>query len=218
MKNIRDAYKQNVGYGKGKSYLPMQNFIDFYRIANCLFDHEREIIELINFQNELNAHLNRVNSSNYELTKKENYCKDYELKYIKKAYKYLRKIKNARRRVNGIKLKLRDEATAKKLFLELKQYTTFPKDVLKQIKRLEKDWINFTHCMRDNSIPPTSNKVEQFYGLTLNWIEKNNLQSEDEFYFKQKINLIRRYKIPFIKKGSFQNFLKISALMLLFFG
>ena len=218
LKNVRDEYKQSVGIGKGKATLPLQNLIDFYRIANIFFHHEREIIGLIELQNELNAHLERIKSSLYNLKDQEKYSQDYKLKYSKKAYKFLRQIKNARRRVKGIKLDLREESTAKNIFLELERYNNFPKGVVKQLKRLKKDWINFTHCMRDRIIPPTSNKVEQFYGLTLNWIEKNNLQSEDEFYFKQKINLVNRYKIPFIKEGSFQKFLKITALMLLFFG
>jgi len=218
LKNVRDAYKQNVGYGKGKSILPLQDLINFYRIANVFFNHDREIYGLINIQKTLIEHKNRIESSKLDVKTKEKYIEDYDLVYIKKAYIFLKKVRKVRRRKDGIKLELRNEEDAKSIFEELKTNSSFPKDVNKQIKRLTKDWLNFTHCMRNNFIPPTSNKVEQYYSLSLNWIEKNNLQSEDDFYFKQKINLIKRYNIPFVKEGSFQNLLKITAVMLLFFG
>ena len=94
----------------------------------------------------------------------------------------------------------------------------FPIDVQKQVDRLEKKWVNFTHCLRDSTIPPTSNKVEQFYALTLNWIEKNNLQSEEQFYREQKFSLIKRYGLPLIKQGIFSDFLKTTFVMMLTFN
>ena len=72
--------------------------------------------------------------------------------------------------------------------------------------------------MRDSTIPPTSNKVEQFYALTLNWIDKQNLQSEDEFYTKQKFSLFKRYGLTFIKEGLFSKFLETTFAMLIVFG
>ena len=42
-KNVKDAYKETVGYGKGRSTLPLQHLIGFFSILNIFFDHEREI-------------------------------------------------------------------------------------------------------------------------------------------------------------------------------
>lgn len=89
---------------------------------------------------------------------------------------------------------------------------------VKQITKLEKNWINFTHCLRDNTIPPTSNKVEQFYSVTLSWAEKNNLQSEQQFYDEQKLALYARYKIFFLKENIFFDLLKKTFVLLGTFG
>jgi len=129
-------------------------------------------------------------------------------KYAAKAATYLRKVKQARRRKQGIKLQLRTEEQAKSLLEKAKLENIFPKEVTKQIQRVEKNWEDFTHCMRDSRIPPTSNKAEQYYAATLNWVEKNNLQSEGEFYDLQKIGLMKRYGIPFVKEGVFSDFLE----------
>lgn len=217
-KNVRDAYKEEVGYGKGCSMIPLQHLIGFFSIMNVFFDHEREIEHLRSLQKELNEHIERVNNSNYSSLKKEEYNIDYEKKYNHKASQYLHEIRNARRRKNGIKLDLRTEEQAKQLLERAKLENVFPKQVQKQIDRLEKGWVNFTHCLRDSTIPPTSNKVEQYYALTLNWIEKNNLQSEEQFYQKQKFSLIRRYGLPLIKERIFSYFLRATFAMLLTFG
>lgn len=217
-KNVRDAYKDEVGYGKGRSMIPLQNLIGFFSILNIFFNHDREIENLRDLQKELNENIERINNSNYSTEKKEEYIEDYMKKYDRKASKYLRKVRNARRRKNGIKLELRTEEQAKELLEKAKLENVFPKQVQKQINRLEKEWINFTHCLRDNTIPPTSNKVEQFYSLTLNWIQKNNLQSEEQFYREQKFSLIKRYKIPLIKEGIFSDFLRVTFAMLLTFS
>lgn len=217
-KNVRDAYKEEEGYGKGKSIIPLQHLIGFFSIMNIFFDHDREIEYLRSLQKELNEHIERVNNSNYSSQKKEEYVEDYRKKHDKKASKFIRNVRNARRRKCGIKLVLRTEEQAEQLLEKAKLENVFPKAVQKQVKRLEKEWVNFTHCLRDNTIPPTSNKVEQYYALTLNWIEKNNLQSEEQFYREQKFSLIKRYKIPLIKEGIFSKFLRTTLLMLLTFG
>lgn len=218
IKNVRDAYKEEVGYGKGRSCIPLNHLIGFFYIINIFFDHERELNFLRELQKELNRHIQRINSSNYSSSKKEEYIEDYNKKYDFKAAKYLKEIKKIRRRKYGIKLNLRTEEEAKKLFLEAKLNNVFPKKVQKQIKRLEKDWVNFTHCMRYEKIPPTTNKVEQFYAMTLNWVEKNNLQSEEQFYNQQKFALIKRYKLPLIKEGIFSDFLQMTFTLLAVFG
>jgi len=218
IKNVRDAYKEEVGYGKGKSSLPLQYLIGFFSIINIFFDHERELNYFRQLQNELNEHIQRINNSNYVLLKKKLYIEDFKEKYDRRATKYLHGIRKARRRKKGIKLKLRTEEEAKKLLETAKQYNVFPKKVQKQIDRLEKNWENFTHCMRDDKIPPTSNKVEQFYAMTLNWIEKNNLQSEEQFYNWQKFSLIKRYNLPLIGEGIFSDFLQMTFTLLLVFG
>ncbi len=217
-KNVRDAYKEEEGYGKGKSMIPLQHLIGFFSITNIFFDHDREIEHLRSLQKELNEHIERINNENYSGEKKAEYAEDYRKKYDKKASKFLRKVRNARRRKYGIKLVLRTEEQAKQLLERAKLENVFPKAVQKQIARLEREWVNFTHCLRDNTIPPTSNKVEQYYALTLNWIEKNNIQSEEQFYREQKFSLIKRYKIPLIGEGIFSEFLKTTLLMLLTFG
>ena len=217
-KNVRDAYKEEVGYGKGKSMIPLQHLIGFFSILNIFFDHDREIAKLRCLQKELNENIERINHSTYSTEKKEEYIEDYQRKFDKKASKFLREVRNTRRRVNGIKLLLRTEEQAKELLKKAKLENVFPKNVQKQINRLEKEWVNFTHCLRDKIIPPTSNKVEQFYALTLNWIAKNNLQSEEQFYREQKLSLMKRYGLPFIKKGIFTNFLRSTFVMLFTFG
>ena len=217
-KNVRDAYKEEEGYGKGKSMIPLQYLISFFSILNIFFDHDREIEHLRSLQKELNGHIERINNENYSSEKKAEYIEDYMKSYDKKASKFLRKVRNARRRRKGVKLVLRTEEQAKQLLERAKLENVFPKAVQKQVARLEKDWTNFTNCLRDNTIPPTSNKVEQYYSLTLNWIEKNNIQSEEQFYREQKFSLIKRYKIPLIKEGIFSEFLKTTLLMLLTFG
>jgi len=217
-KNVRDAYKDEVGYGKGRSMIPLQHLIGFFSIMNVFFNHDREIERLRSLQKELNENIERVNNSNYSAEKKAEYAEDYMKKYDKKSSKFLRKIRNTRRRRKGIKLVLRTEEQARELLEKAKLENVFPKAVQKQIIRLEKKWVNFTHCLRYKTIPPTSNKVEQYYALTLNWIEKNNLQSEEQFYREQKFSLIKRYKIPLIKEGIFSNFLKTTLLMLLTFS
>jgi hypothetical protein len=216
--NVKDAYKDEVGYGKYKTMLPLQHLIGFFSILNILFDHDRELIELRCLQKELNEHIERINKADYPLIKKEEYIEDLKKAYDYKAAKYLRKIRKIRRRKNGLKLILRTEEQAKKLLEKAKVENVFPKNVQKQIDRLEREWKNFTHCMRDKNIPPTTNKVEQYYALTLNWIEKNNLQSEEQFYREQKFSLMRRYNLPLIKPGIFSEFLKTTFVMLLTFG
>lgn len=218
IKNVRGAYKDEVGYGKGRSFLPLQYLIGFFNIINIFFDHDRELNYLRQLQKELNEHINRINKSNYTLDKKQLFIEDFNEKYDSKARKYLKKIRKIRRRKEGIKLKLRTEEQAKELLEVAKQYNVFPNKVQKQIERLEKNWVNFTHCMRNEKIPPTSNKVEQLYAMTLNWIEKNNLQSEEQFYEQQKFALIKRYKLPLIEKGIFSDFLQNTFALLLVFG
>ena len=170
-------------------------------------------------QTEMNKHILRINkNSETSLTKKQEWIEDLKKQYDKKAFKFLREIKKTRRRVNGIKLKLRTEEQAKMLFEIVKLENVFPKKVEKQLKRLERNWQNFTHCMRDSTIPPTSNKVEQLYSLTLNWIDKRNLQSEEEFFTKQKFSLFRRYGLTFIKEGLMSKFLEATFAMLLVFS
>lgn len=218
-KNVKDAYKESVGYGKGRSTLPLQHLIGFFSILNIFFDHEREIYQFRRLQNKMNEHILRINKDKFvSLVKKQEWIQDLNQQYDKKALKFLREIKKARRRIKGIKLKLRTEEEAKMLFEIAKLENVFPKKVEKQLKRLEKNWLNFTHCMRDPTIPPTSNKVEQLYSLTLNWIDKRTLQSEDEFYTKQKFSLFRRYGLTFIKEGLMSKFLETTFAMFLIFG
>jgi hypothetical protein len=94
----------------------------------------------------------------------------------------------------------------------------FPNNAQKQVNRLEEKWEDFTHCLRDKTIPPTSNKVEQYYALTLNWIEKNNLQSVNQFYQEQKVSLIKRYNLPFLKKGICKEFMEMTFAFILAFS
>ena len=216
--NVRDAYKEEVGYGQGNACLPLENLIGFFSIMNIFFDHDREIQQLRVLQKELNEHIERINKSSYILEKKQEYITDHKKNYDKKAVKYLQEIRKARRRKNGIGLTLRTQEQAKELFEKAKLENIFPKKVQKQIKRLEKNWLNFTHCLRDNKIPPTSNKVEQFYGSTLNWVEKNNLQSREQFYEHQKISFVKRYKISTFKEGIFAEFMKKTFILLRIFG
>jgi len=218
-KNVKDAYKETIGYGKGRNILPLQHLIGFFSILNIFFDHEREIINFRELQNKVNEHILRINkNSHISLAKKQEWIENINKQYDKKALKLLSEIKTIRRRVNGIKLKLRTEEEAKMLFEIAKLENVFPKKVEKQLKRLEQNWQNFTHCMRDSTIPPTSNKVEQFYSLTLNWIDKRNLQSEEEFYTKQKFSLFRRYGLSFIKEGVALRFFETTFAMLLVFS
>ena len=171
--NVREAYKEEVGYGQGCSCIPLEHLIGFFSIMNIFFDHEREIYELRVLQKELNNHIERINKSSYDFNKKQEYIDNYKRNYDKKARLYLKDIRKARRRKLGIKLSLRTEEQAKELLEKAKLENVFPKKVQKQIKRLEGNWVNFTHCLRDKKIPPTSNKVEQYYAISLNWIEKN---------------------------------------------
>lgn len=218
-KNVKDAYKDTVGYGKGRSILPLQHLIGFFSILNIFFNHDREIYQLRVLQKEMNEHIERINANKkYPTITKKEWIIDLMKKYDQKAIFMLSEIKKARRRTKGIKLTLRTEEEAVLLFTQAKIENVFPKDVEKQIKRLEKDWKNFTHALRDSSIPPTSNAVEQYYALTLNWIDKRNLQSEEDFYTKQKFSLFKRYGISFIKEGIFSNFLETTIVMLLAFG
>ena len=217
-KNVRDAYKDEVGYGKGRCSLPIEHLIGYFSILNTFFDHDRELIQLRKLQNEMNENIQRINMGNYPLAKKQEYIQDYKETYTKKAANYLHQIKIARRRKKGIELTLRTEEEAKRLLKEAKQLNVFQKKVQKQIVRLERNWKDFTHCMRDKTIPPTSNKVEQYYALTLNWIEKNNLQSEEQFYQNQMISLVKRYKIQLFKPGIFTDFLKATFALMFTFG
>jgi len=185
---------------------------------NIFFDHEREIIYLRGLQNELNGQIERINHAQYTLTKTQEYIEDTKMVYDRKATKFLCEVKKIRRRKNGIKLTLRTEEQALELLTKAKLENVFPNKVQKQIERLEKDWVHFTHCMRDNTIPPTSNKVEQFYGVTLSWVEKNNLQSKEQFYQTQKFFLMKMYTIPFFRQGIFMDFLKNTFVLLLTFG
>ena len=214
--NIRDAYKEEVGYGKGRACIPLDHLIGFFQIINSFFDHDREHNELRRLQTERNEHVERVNKLNTSDEKKREYIEDYHKNYDWKAREYLSQVRKARRRKNGIKLTLRTEEQAKELFEKAKLYNVFPRKVQKQVKRLEKDWTNFTHCLRDEKIPPTTNKIEQYYATTLNWVEKNNLQSEEDFYKQQKFNLIRRYGIPLFEKGTFTKLISMTALLIIF--
>ena len=215
--NLRAAYKEDVGYGVGKACLPIEHIIGFFNVMNIFFNHDREVQVLRKLQEKLIEHIDRLNASQNSLAKKQEYIDDYKQKYSQKAVKYLQEVRKARRRVNGIELTLRTEDEARVNLINVKLETVFPKAVQKQIDRLEKDWENFTHCLRDNTIPPTSNKVEQYYSLTLNWIEKNNLQSEEEFYNSQKFNLIKRYGMPLFNQGAFTKLLSMTAMYFLFF-
>ncbi|MFA4853465.1 MAG: transposase [Bacteroidales bacterium] len=217
-KNVKDAYKEEVGYGKGKHCIPLDHLIGFFSILNIFFDHDREINELRKLQEERKEHIDRINNYDLSVAKRQDYIEDYKVRYDEKAREYLREVKKIRRRTNGIKLTLRTEEQAKELLETAKKFNVFPKKVQKQVVRLENNWENFTHCLRDKTIPPTSNKIEQFYALTLNWNDKNNLQSEEEFYQEQKFNLFKRYNLPFFKHGSFTNFIKTAFALFLTFG
>ncbi len=216
--NVREAYKEEVGYGQGNACIPLEHLIGFFSIMNIFFDHEREIQQLRIFQKQLNENIERVNKEFYSLEKKQEYITDYKKKYDKKVAEYLHEIRKARRRKNGIELTLRTEEQAKFLLEKAKLENIFPKKVQKQIKRLEKDWLNFTHCLRDNKIPPTSNKIEQYYATTLNWVEKNNLQSREQFYEHQKIAFLKRYRIPLFREGIFTDFMRKTFVLLRTFG
>lgn len=216
--NIREAYKEEVGYGQGSSCIPLQHLVGFFSIMNIFFDHDREIVALRNLQKELNEHVTRINTARYSLIEKQKYIEDYKEKYDLKARKYLHEVRKARRRINGIKLVLRTEEQAQQLLQKARIENVFPKKVQKQINRLEKNWENFTHCLRNNKIPPTSNKVEQYYGTTLNWVEKNNIQSEKQFYDEQKLFIYSRYKISTFRQGLFSDLCKKTFLLLSIFG
>src|SRR3989338_4181331 len=181
---------------------------------NIFFDHEREIYELRVLQKELNNHIERINKSSYDFNKKQEYIDNYKRNYDKKARLYLKDIRKARRRKLGIKLSLRTEEQAKELLEKAKLENVFPKKVQKQIKRLEGNWVNFTHCLRDKKIPPTSNKVEQYYAISLNWIEKNNIQSIEHFLEQQKIEFIKRYNIEVFRQGIFSDFIRKTFILL----
>lgn len=216
--NVKDAYKEEVGYGKGKHCISLDYLIGFFSILNIFFNHDREINELRKLQEERNESIKRVNEQDLPFAKRQEYIEDYKMRYDERAIKYLHEVKKIRRRVKGIKLTLRTEEQAKELLKEAKKCNVFPKRVQKQVARLENNWENFTHCLRDNSIPPTTNKIEQYYALTLNWVDKNNLQSEEEFYQEQKFNLLKRYNIPFLNSGRFSIFLKTTFALFLTFG
>jgi len=212
--NVREAYKEEVGYGQGCSCIPLEHLIGFFSIMNIFFDHEREIYELRVLQKELNNHIERINKSSYDFNKKQEYIDNYKRNYDKKARLYLKDIRKARRRKLGIKLSLRTEEQAKELLEKAKLENVFPKKVQKQIKRLEGNWVNFTHCLRDKKIPPTSNKVEQYYAISLNWIEKNNIQSIEHFLEQQKIEFIKRYNIEVFRQGIFSDFIRKTFILL----
>lgn len=216
--NVREAYKKEVGYGQGNAYLPLNHLVGFFSIMNIFFDHDREIVALRNLQKELNEHITRINTAKYSSIEKQKYIEDYKEKYDFKARQYLHEIRKARRRTKGIPLVLRTEQQAQELLQKAKIEKVFPKKVQKQINRLEKNWENFTHCLRNNKIPPTSNKVEQYYGTTLNWVEKNNIQSEKQFYDEQKLFLCSRYKSSVLRQGIFSDLLKKTFLLLGTFG
>ncbi len=216
--NVRKAYREEVGYGQGDSYIPLNHLVGFFSIVNIFFDHDREIVALRNLQKELNEHIMRVNTAKYSSIEKQEYIEDYKEKYDCKARRYLHEVRKARRRINGIELVLRTEEQALQLLQKAKIENVFPKKVQKQINRLEKNWENFTHCLRNNKIPPTSNKVEQYYGTTLNWVEKNNIQSEKQFYDEQKLFLYSRYKISIFRQGIFSDLCKKTFLLLGIFG
>lgn len=216
--NVREAYKEEVGYGRGNACIPLNYLVGFFSIMNIFFDHDREIVALRNLQKELQEHITRINAAKYSLIEKQKYIDDYNKKYDFNARKYLHEVRKARRRTKGIQLVLRTEEQALQLLQKAKIENVFPKKVQKQINRLEKNWKNFTHCLRNNKIPPTSNKVEQYYGTTLNWVEKNNLQSEKQFYDEQKLFLSSRYKISIFRQGIFSGLLKKTFLLLGIFG
>jgi len=216
--NVKDAYKKSVGYGKARAILPLDHLIGFLSLVDVFFDHQREIIYLRQLQEKRNEHINRINKEILFVEKKKEYIDDYKLKYDSLASEYLFEVNKIQRRKNGIKPLLRTIEEAEEIFKRIQIENVFPKMVEKQIKRLEKDWTYFTYCLIDDDIPATSNKVEQFYALTLNWIDKNNLQSVKQFYDLQKLNLYERYSISLIKQGSFLNFLKITFKLQMFFS
>ena len=125
--NIRDAYKEEVGYGKGKHSIPLDHMIGFFSIINIFFDHDREINELRKLQEERNERTYRINNSDLPFAQRQNYVEDYKMKYDETARKYLHEVKKIRRRVNGIKLTLRTEEQAKELLKEAKSAMFFLK-------------------------------------------------------------------------------------------
>jgi hypothetical protein len=204
------------GFGRGKVTLPLDQLIKFYTICNIFFDHERELHYFWELQKELDENVKRLYDSRFPNA--QLLADDWQKQYAYKAVRYLADIRRARRRKKGIKLALRTEKQAKMLLEKAKLENVFPRKVEKLLRQLQNNWEDFTHCMRHEGIPPTSNTVEQYFAMTLNWIEKNNLQSEEQFYRQTKISLFKRYGISLFGDSVFFRFLRKTFAFLMTFG
>jgi len=76
--NVKKAYKDEVGYGKGRSMLPLQHLIGFFSILNIFFDHERELFKLRELKNEMSEHIKRLNETPLTPTLRDKYKEDYK--------------------------------------------------------------------------------------------------------------------------------------------
>lgn len=178
--NLRKAFKEECAYGVGHKKLHLMDELKKQELYDVFYPRK----ELISF---VKMGLKKLGKIKDEGKREE---KDVELQ------KELMELKNERKKKRRRKDYVHEHEKhtlnkAKKKFDFVKMLRSYyPKELQKWIDKIEEDWEHYTLFLVDESVPPTSNFIEQYYSATLQRSEKKkfrNLESLNEFLKIQRI-------------------------------
>lgn len=206
-KAILDKYKKAMSFLK-KDLWTLDEVKKMYSIFNIFYDRTYEIEYIIKLQNELN-YLSTI----------------FSPKTLKSLEKTL--IKRFRKKCHDFKLeRIREKRTLKQRTKEeaenildslLKLSKTpkyFPKTVVKQLKKVKKNFSCFTGGLEEGIL--TNNRLEGFFGSTLKKFQKKTFNVLAHFKAYLKLKKMRKHKKSLIKRHPREKYLLAEMFVIAF--
>ncbi len=111
----------------------------------------------------------------------------------REARKRLSELVKKHRRTASNYLKGYTEQKARKKFkVVLRMIERYPKRVQKRIRKIERNWDDYTLYLRNNKVSPTNNKCEQYYARTAQKTKKKRFRSDESLNaFVEKNNKLK---------------------------
>ena len=180
-----DSYKKRNK--QGKKVLPLQELYHLYRELNLFFNHEVECnylerqLKMLTKRKEIIKGCGCYEESAEIIT-------DYEMQLIYGFYEFRNGLKKNRRK-HKLKYLLRYSKDETITLLEKieTEIGYFPKKAQARIRKIRENLDRFTLFQENPLVPPTNNRLEQYYSATLQKTEKKRFRTQESVKLKLKI-------------------------------
>lgn len=183
--NIRKAFKDECAYGVGHKKLHLIDELKKQELYDVFYPRSK----LISF----------VEAGVKELAKikDEDLREERDIELQKELLKLKKERKKERRRKNYVHehISYIGEEARKKFekFKRLNQ--NLPKNIEKLVNKIEEDWEHYTLFLVDRNVPPTSNRIEQYFSSTLQRSQKKKFRKLESLNGLLKIERIKHSEI-----------------------